>query len=616
MRTGLVVAALSVACLVGGFTSIGDDASDDWDAAAQRPASWCRGAANDTSGLTLSWYAPVLSGNGYGNEAVEYLTGFDALLQREYVDRIAESLEGRPRVTRVCWFHHGDAYNSETMYGEWADNVREALERLAGRTEDALAIDPARHIVVCHSSPGAWSVPRSEFDAVAVCPPHFSPSATATQREVLIGRTMFESDRLPAGWAQRMLRMTQIWVPTAFHTQVFTSPVAGERSIPASMVRVIPEAIDAVRWDHSATADDEVNLLKLAFEREARAGRTWASLIDVLGAEYVMSELHFIEKDINDDALLGETDAAPLVSRGDRDDDDEDVSRGDVAVVPAGACSVRFLAVFKWEWRKAWDVLVAAFLEEFDRAPRRLPNGTTTAGDTACLFIKTQAFHDDAHEAARQRGTLFGDAVDHHLKRQVYAASVLERDDDEAAVQRRTLAERGIRTKAHLSALRRRLFEARRRASRPIVRYWSHPVPQASLPRLYAAADAVLSATRGEGWGRPAMEAMAVGRPVVATNWSGYTAFVNNSTGYVLPVDRLVEVPSGPFQGHRMAEPSVMELRRLLRDIYSDVAAAQQRGDAGRQFVRDHFAPDTIARTMLSTAEEARADKAVDERDL
>ena len=78
-------------------------------------------------------------------------------------------------------------------------------------------------------------------------------------------------------------------------------------------------------------------------------------------------------------------------------------------------------------------------------------------------------------------------------------------------------------------------------------------MPLRRLPSLYAAADAfVLHAaggghagrelwakerceqvlpSRGEGWGRPHVEAMAMGLPVIATNWSGPTAFMSGETG-------------------------------------------------------------------------------------
>ena len=46
-------------------------------------------------------------------------------------------------------------------------------------------------------------------------------------------------------------------------------------------------------------------------------------------------------------------------------------------------------------------------------------------------------------------------------------------------------------------------------------------MPRAVLRNLYAAADAFVLPTRGEGWGLPIAEAMAMAMPVIATNWSG-----------------------------------------------------------------------------------------------
>jgi hypothetical protein len=43
------------------------------------------------------------------------------------------------------------------------------------------------------------------------------------------------------------------------------------------------------------------------------------------------------------------------------------------------------------------------------------------------------------------------------------------------------------------------------------------------------------------------MEAMAMGIPVITTNWSGPTAFMNEDVGYPLSIDGLVEiVADGP----------------------------------------------------------------------
>ena len=48
--------------------------------------------------------------------------------------------------------------------------------------------------------------------------------------------------------------------------------------------------------------------------------------------------------------------------------------------------------------------------------------------------------------------------------------------------------------------------------------------------------------SRGEGWGRPHVEAMSMGLPLLATNWSGITAYLDHSVGYPIAVERLITV--------------------------------------------------------------------------
>src|SRR5262249_14443026 len=37
----------------------------------------------------------------------------------------------------------------------------------------------------------------------------------------LVGRTMFETDRIPAGWAEKCNAMDEIWVPSSFNAETF-----------------------------------------------------------------------------------------------------------------------------------------------------------------------------------------------------------------------------------------------------------------------------------------------------------------------------------------------------------------------------------------------------------
>lgn len=88
-----------------------------------------------------------------------------------------------------------------------------------------------------------------------------------------------------------------------------------------------------------------------------------------------------------------------------------------------------------------------------------------------------------------------------------------------------------------------------------------------NLPRLYKAADCFVLPSRGEGWGRPHVEAMSMELPVITTDWSGPQEYLNSENGYPLPLDGLSTIPTGAFRGHQWANPSVPELRRLMRHV-------------------------------------------------
>jgi len=61
-------------------------------------------------------------------------------------------------------------------------------------------------------------------------------------------------------------------------------------------------------------------------------------------------------------------------------------------------------------------------------------------------------------------------------------------------------------------------------------------LPIDKMVMLYCAADAFVVTSHGEGFGRPSLEAMAMGLPVIATNFSGLTAFVRDDVAFPIPV--------------------------------------------------------------------------------
>lgn len=91
-------------------------------------------------------------------------------------------------------------------------------------------------------------------------------------------------------------------------------------------------------------------------------------------------------------------------------------------------------------------------------------------------------------------------------------------------------------------------------------------VKQIAMPALYSFADVLVIPSHGEGWGRPHIEAMSCGTPVIATNWSGPTAFISDDNGYLLSIEEEL-VPAPGWQGHQWAQPNISHLKLLMRSV-------------------------------------------------
>jgi len=173
--------------------------------------------------------------------------------------------------------------------------------------------------------------------------------------------------------------------------------------------------------------------------------------------------------------------------------------------------------------------------------------------------------------------------------------------------------ERFISTDSYLAG---RVAEAR-----PIAGARGRPLPkvvflarvaQSELPSVYQQAHAFVLPSRGEGWGRPHVEAMAMGLPVVATNWSGPTEYLTERNGYPLPLDDdqpLVQVREGAFKGHLWANPSVRHLRALLRDIKTNPSKAKAKGLLARREMVEKYSPAVLGQQVKSLLRELEDDK-------
>ena len=90
---------------------------------------------------------------------------------------------------------------------------------------------------------------------------------------------------------------------------------------------------------------------------------------------------------------------------------------------------------------------------------------------------------------------------------------------------------------------------------------------------LLKCVDVFVSLHRAEGFGLVMAEAMLLGTPVIATNWSANTEFMSNDIACMVDCE-LVELEKdyGPFKkGQRWAEPDIQQAARKFRpqEVYA-----------------------------------------------
>jgi glycosyltransferase involved in cell wall biosynthesis len=123
-------------------------------------------------------------------------------------------------------------------------------------------------------------------------------------------------------------------------------------------------------------------------------------------------------------------------------------------------------------------------------------------------------------------------------------------------------------------------------------------LPRARVNGLLASCDAVVSLHRSEGFGLILAEAMDLGKPVVATGWSGNMDFMSTRNscpvGYELvTLDR----DEGLYAaGQQWAEPDVDHAAHFMRRLFEDSRYRTEIGERARTTIRTQFSPEVAGR--------------------
>jgi len=127
--------------------------------------------------------------------------------------------------------------------------------------------------------------------------------------------------------------------------------------------------------------------------------------------------------------------------------------------------------------------------------------------------------------------------------------------------------------------------------------------------------DCYVSLHRSEGLGLTIMEAMALGKPVIVTAYSGNMDFTNLNNSFLVKY-RLIKIkadlinPSHPRdephykKGDIWANPSIKDAAEKMRYVYFNKGKAEEIGRMGKQFIKENYSIEKASEIFIKRIKE------------
>lgn len=194
----------------------------------------------------------------------------------------------------------------------------------------------------------------------------------------------------------------------------------------------------------------------------------------------------------------------------------------------------RFVAVGEYITRKGWDLLIPAYLAEFDK------------NDDVTLIIKSYC---GSKRLADSKQTIKEDIIKYRLE----SPNVLY----------------------------------------PNILFVGDILSNNRLPNLYTSSDCFILASRGEGFGLPIAEAMSCGIPCILPNNSAYLDFVNNTNSWLINTNGFENYNlldnNVLYKDSMSPKIDVNHLRKLMRYAYNNREEVKKKGLLAKETIANSF---------------------------
>ena len=208
-----------------------------------------------------------------------------------------------------------------------------------------------------------------------------------------------------------------------------------------------------------------------------------------------------------------------------------------------------FSSVFRWSYRKGFDLLLKAYMEEFSN------------NDDVSLCLVSRAL-----ECPEKNG----------VERIV---------DDFNAIKS------GI---------------GKQEKDLPHVALYTKPIPEYDMPKIYSSSHAFVLISRGEGFGLPYAEAGASSIPVIASNCSGHTDFLKEDNSYLVEPEGYIDANLNGnlprmaklchfYQGQKFphfGEDSIEQIKYHMRFVYENYSKAKIKAKKLQNLIKEKYTWD------------------------
>ena len=188
----------------------------------------------------------------------------------------------------------------------------------------------------------------------------------------------------------------------------------------------------------------------------------------------------------------------------------------------------------------------------------------------------------------------------------VRAACEALRDVPDSGIVLKTNAGRNTRIDLYqVRASLKALLDQCRPGKQPPVRLMHGTMSSTEIASLYKhpSALALVSLTRGEGFGLPLLEAAACDLPVIATDWSAHCEFLDLGN-WIRVKHSLKTIPKHRVdanifvEGARWAEPDAEDAKKKMKKIFSSPALPKQWAQELGSKIRERYSYDACRRDL------------------